>query len=279
VCNCAYVPRRSREEHVPVWRRRGWPSAGQIGLAIVVGLVIAVFVGAITRHDDSKAVVPASTSASTSVLATSSTSTSATTTTSAPVARPTVASTVAPATTSTPAPPRLLPLTIAAASHQDSYERDTDFGDWIDVDGCQNTRATLLIRTSRVPVTFTSAKNCTVQTGNWTDPWSGAVTTVAHDFQIDHTVPLANAWRSGAWAWTHGQRVAYANDLADKDHLVPIVASENESKGDSGPDEWKPPKRSAWCRYALAWDRIKAKWHLTATPSEWTALKQMAATC
>jgi len=105
------------------------------------------------------------------------------------------------------------------------------------------------------------------------------VSSFAHDFQIDHTVPLANAWRSGAWSWTQAQRVAYANDLADKDHLVPILAAVNESKGDRGPDEWKPPKVTSWCRYALDWDRIKAKWHLTATPGEWTALKQMAATC
>ena len=123
----------------------------------------------------------------------------------------------------------------------------------------------LLIRTSRAPVTYTTARDCTVKTGLWTDPWSGRTTTVAHDLQIDHTVPLANAWRSGAWAWTHDQRVAYANDLADPDHLVAIISSENESKGDDGPDAWKPPNRAAWCRYALAWDHIESKWHLTAT--------------
>ena len=168
---------------------------------------------------------------------------------------------------------------IAPASHADTYSRDADFGGWIDIDGCRDTRATLLIRTSQVPVTFTTANNCTVRTGKWIDPWSGAVTTVAHDFQIDHTVPLANAWRSGAWSWTHNQRVAYTNDLADQDHLVPILASENEAKGDDGPDQWRPPAATAWCRYALDWDRIKAKWHLTATSTEWTALQQMATAC
>ena len=56
-------------------------------------------------------------------------------------------------------------------------------------------------------------------------------------------------------------------------------ASENESKGDDGPDQWKPPNQKTWCVYAIAWDRIKAKWHLTATPAEWSALVAMAATC
>jgi hypothetical protein len=169
---------------------------------------------------------------------------------------------------------------VAAASHADAYSRNTDFGSWIDVDhDCQNTRAEILIRTSRAPTTFTTASGCTVKTGRWTDPWSGVTTTVAHDFDIDHTVPLANAWRSGAWAWTRAQRVAYANDLADTDHLVAIESSENRSRGDDGPEEWRPPNRGAWCRYALDWDHIKARWHLTATQSEWDALVQMATTC
>jgi hypothetical protein len=173
----------------------------------------------------------------------------------------------------------LKPLAIAAPSHAESYNRAADFGAWVDVDGCKDTRAELLIRTSAVPVTFTRASQCTVKTGRWTDPWSGVTTTSAHEFQIDHTVPLANAWRSGAWAWTRQQRVAYANDLTDRRHLVPILASENESKSDRGPDEWKPPNHDAWCTYALVWDRIKVKWHLSATRTEWNALVAMALTC
>jgi hypothetical protein len=264
------------------WRRgRGWPTAGQLGLAIVVGLLVAVFIGVLTRHDGSKAAAP---STSTTTIPASTTTARASSTTHPLVTHPptTVTHPATTVTPTTPAPPptnQLVPLPIAAASHTDSYSRDREFGDWIDVDGCQDTRATLLIRTSQAPITFTTAKACTVKTGKWVDPWSGAVTTVAHAFQIDHTVPLANAWRSGAWSWTQAQRVAYTNDLADKDHLVPILGAENESKGDRGPDEWKPPAQSAWCRYALDWDHIKAKWHLSTTPSEWAAIEQMAHTC
>jgi hypothetical protein len=173
----------------------------------------------------------------------------------------------------------LISLRIAPTSHAASYDRAADFGGFVDVDGCRNTRAELLIRTSAVPATFTRASDCTVRTGRWTDPWSGVTTTVARDLQIDHTVPLANAWRSGAWAWTHAQRIAYANDLSDATHLAAILGSENESKGDSGPDAWKPPSRTAWCTYARVWDRIKAKWNLSATSTEWNALVAMAATC
>jgi len=150
---------------------------------------------------------------------------------------PSTASSV-PTTTLVTVPPtnpasRLVPLTIAPPSHADTYHRDVDFGGFEDVEGCENTRAVVLTRTSRAPVTYTTARDCTVKTGLWTDP----------------------------------------------DHLVAIISSENESKGDDGPDGWKPPNRAAWCRYALAWDHIESKWHLSATRAEWNALLVMAATC
>jgi hypothetical protein len=168
---------------------------------------------------------------------------------------------------------------VIAQPHVDGYDRDL-FGAGDDADhDCQNTRAEVLIAESQIPVTFTSAAGCTVATGQWTDPWSGAVNTSASALEVDHTVPLANAWRSGAWAWAHEQRVAYANDLLDNGHLIAIPAGENQSKADDGPDAWRPPARSAWCAYARVWTAIKARWNLTATPAEWSAILEMAATC
>jgi hypothetical protein len=234
------------------WRHvRGWPRVGQIGFAVLIGVVVAAAI-------------------STAADGGGSARTSATSVTPSTYVRP---STTIRSTSS------LVPLTIAPASHQDTYNRAADFGAFVAVDGCKNTRAILLIRASRAPVTFTTSQQCTVKTGRWTDPWSGTTTTVAYDLQIDHTIPLANAWRSGAWAWTYEQRSAYANDLTDADHLVAILSSENEAKGDEGPDQWKPPNPAEWCRYAMAWDRIDAKWHLSVTPAEWNAIVTMAATC
>ena len=269
------------------WRNsRDWSLAWQLVVAVLVILVGVLAAAAISdalygsassksASQSTKVTTNTPTASNTAAPSTTRVVRSTTTTTHTPTtvaARPTAPSTSAPSSS-------LVPLTIAPFSHRDSYNRDADFGGWIDVDGCKDTRAEVLIRTSQAPVTFTRPSQCTVKTGRWTDPWSGVTTTVAHDFQIDHTVPLANAWRSGAWAWTHAQRVAYANDLTDTDHLVPILASENESKGDSGPDQWKPPNHGAWCRYALDWDHIAAKWHLNVTPAEWNAIVAMAANC
>ena len=177
-----------------------------------------------------------------------------------------------------PLPGGITPLAIAEP-HLDGYDRDL-FGDWDDVDhDCQNTRAEVLIVESQVPVTFTTLASCTVATGQWLDPWSGSVSTDASALDVDHTVPLANVWRSGAWTWTPERRVAYANDLADDAHLIAIPAGENRSKGDDGPDAWRPPSSASWCTYARVWTAVKAKWNLSATSAEWTAILDMASTC
>src|SRR5262245_31833318 len=90
--------------------------------------------------------------------------------------------------------PGLITRLTLAEPHFEGYERNL-FGDWDDVDhDCQNTRAEVLIVESQVPVTFTTHASCTVATGQWVDPWSGVVTTVASALDVDHTVPLANAW-------------------------------------------------------------------------------------
>ena len=197
--------------------------------------------------------------------------------------RPGAAGVAAPTTTSTTSvgaeiAPGVRRLVIAPA-HPDGYDRAL-FSDWTDPDGdCQDTRAEILIASSALPVTFTSSTSCTVATGSWTDPWSGAVVTSARSLDIDHTVPLANAWRSGAWSWTPEARAAYAVDAADPGHLLAIPLGENRSKGDDGPESWRPPDRGSWCRYVQIWTGVKAKWSLTATPEEWAAIEEMAATC
>jgi len=61
--------------------------------------------------------------------------------------------------------------------------------------------------------------------------------------------------------------------------ITTTSASANRSKGDQGPDAWKPPSTAFWCQYATAWIHVKQTWALTATPTEWQALQVMSATC
>ena len=272
---------------------------GAVLITLVVAAIAAILIGAIVTsgpsHPDAREDAPASTFAPPVTQIGPTTPSTAAPTTTLPPAPPTTAQQTTPRPRTAPpttppqrsAPPTvtaagvgpLTPLRIAAASHQDTYDRSAFGAGWTDANGdCRNTRAEILIAESLVPVTMSST-GCTVAYGRWVDRWSGTVTTTAHALDIDHTVPLANAWRSGAWSWTSARRVAYANDLADNGHLIAIPASENRTKGDSGPEEWRPPVRADWCDYAVNWTHIKAKWGLTATPDEWAALETMAATC
>ncbi|TVY16532.1 putative secreted protein, partial [Lachnellula arida] len=106
----------------------------------------------------------------------------------------------------------------------------------------------------------------------------GATWTAASDLDIDHLVPLSNAWKSGAAAWTTPQRQAFANDLTNP-QLLAVTDNVNESKSDSGPEDWKPELKSYWCTYAKMWVKVKGVYDLTITSAEKSALTTMLDTC
>lgn len=173
----------------------------------------------------------------------------------------------------------LAQLSVAPWNTTADYDRDSwDPGDDADSD-CQNTRAEVLVRDSLTPVTFVDGMRCRVATGTWFDERTNQTFTIADDVQIDHTVALANAHRSGGWAWGSARKRQFANDLAHTDTLVAMHAATNNAKGDKSPDRWKPPHLGAWCAYATDWASIKIRWSLTVTPAEFAALDTMLDTC
>src|SRR5262249_41074602 len=128
----------------------------------------------------------------------------------------------------------------------------------------------VLIQESLKPVT----KNffCTVSKGRWYSYYNAKYYTNAYGgkVQIDHTVPVENAWISGAWKWTKATRVRYYNDLGDPRTLVAVDAHDNESKGDQDVTSWLPSH--GVCRYIRSWVAVKTRWHLSVTAAEREAL-------
>jgi hypothetical protein len=173
-----------------------------------------------------------------------------------------------------PAPSRPNSLTVAAESHASSYNRDL-FPHWITISGSCNTREEVLKRDGTGVVVNSS---CAATSGSWRSPYDGATWTNPSDIDIDHMVPLAEAWQSGAWAWTTARRQTYANDLGGPE-LWAVTDNVNQSKSDQDPATWQPPLSSFRCTYARAWIQVKWFYNLTVDSAEKSALNGMLATC
>ena len=184
--------------------------------------------------------------------------------------------TAAPAVESLPLADAVAALP-AAAESRDGYSRDA-FKHWVDADrdGC-NTRAEVLLAESRIEPTVED--RCKVTAGEWLSYYDGVTVTAPSGLDIDHMVPLAEAWDSGASGWTASRREAYANDLDADRSLVAVTASTNRSKGDQDPADWLPPLASARCTYTVDWVATKLRWGLTVDSRERTALAGLADGC
>ncbi|MEW2147755.1 HNH endonuclease family protein [Streptomyces albidoflavus] len=177
------------------------------------------------------------------------------------------------------------PLTLADAIDQipsapesrEGYKR-TSFKHWTDADrnGC-NTRAEVLIAESRVKPTIED--RCRVVSGEWYSYYDGVTVDAPGGLDIDHMVPLAEAWDSGASEWDAARREAYANDLGADASLVAVTARTNRSKADQDPAEWLPPLADARCTYIAEWVGTKLRWQLAADDTERAALTDIAEGC
>jgi hypothetical protein len=157
------------------------------------------------------------------------------------------------------------------------YSRDL-FPLWIDADsdGC-NTRYEVLI--AEAVTTPTIGSGCSLTGGRWYSYYDGAYWTATSDIDIDHMVPLAEAWDSGARLWTTAQRQAYANDLGDDRPLAAVTDNVNQAKGDKDPAEWLPPLTGVRCRYIGEWAAVKTRWGLTVDSTEKSTLTSLANSC
>ncbi|KOV94603.1 hypothetical protein ADL02_09770 [Streptomyces sp. NRRL WC-3723] len=157
------------------------------------------------------------------------------------------------------------------------YRRDA-FKHWIDADkdGC-NTRAEVL--KAEAVVAPEQGARCTLSQGRWYSPYDDRYITGPRGLDIDHRVPLAEAWDSGASTWTAAEREAYANDLGDDRALIAVSAASNRSKADQDPTTWLPPAQGYRCQYVTDWIADKIRWGLSIDPAEHTALSDVLDAC
>jgi hypothetical protein len=166
-----------------------------------------------------------------------------------------------------------------SAESRDGYDRDA-FRHWNSgddpSDGC-NTRNEVLIAEAVEPPTV--GPRCRLAGGRWWSYYDHVWATSVSGLDIDHMVPLAESWDSGASAWTAQRREAYANDQGAQTSLVAVMAGTNRSKADQDPAQWMPPAAAAHCRYIADWTGTKLRWGLTADETEVAALRDAAGSC
>ncbi len=162
-----------------------------------------------------------------------------------------------------------------ATEHRDGYDRDK-FVHWVDADGdgC-NARNEVLIEEADDPPTVGSG--CSLSGGRWYSYYDGVSHTQTSDVDIDHLVPLAEAWDSGAYQWTASRRQSYANDLGDRRTLVGVTDNVNQAKGDQDIAEWLPTQQQ--CRYLGEFVAVKIRWSLAVDSAERAAMKDLAGGC
>ncbi|MEV4041483.1 HNH endonuclease family protein [Streptomyces sp. NPDC049744] len=157
------------------------------------------------------------------------------------------------------------------------YQRDA-FKHWVDTDkdGCTTRNEVLLEEAVNAPE---RTGRCTLTDGTWYSPYDDTYVAGPRGLDIDHRVPLAEAWDSGAGEWTAAEREAYANDLGDPRSLIAVTAKSNRSKADQDPATWMPPSEANRCEYFTHWVTVKSRWELAIDAAEQQALQALADEC
>lgn len=148
------------------------------------------------------------------------------------------------------------------------------FPHWIDEDGdCIDTRGEVLQRenTSEAVV-----KNCKVVAGEWFDVYSGKVYNNPSLLDIDHIIPLKEAWLSGGNGWSESKSTAFANDF---ENLLAVSITPNRQKKEKDPSKWLPPQKEYVCEYIERWVYLKKKYNLKMDSEEKKTIEEIQKKC
>ncbi|MCL2803940.1 MAG: HNH endonuclease family protein [Micrococcales bacterium] len=157
-----------------------------------------------------------------------------------------------------------LPPEVAPTAEIPPYQRAAFGPAWQDTDhnGC-DTRNDVLKRDLTQVEFKPRTHDCVVISGVLEDPYTGDTinfvkgNTTSTEVQIDHVIPLKQAWQAGAWAWSDQKRLEFANDF---DELLAVSGQANQSKGDKGPANWLPAQNQ--CPYAITYAQMANRYDL-----------------
>ncbi|WP_435975419.1 HNH endonuclease [Streptomyces sp. Qhu_M48] len=140
-------------------------------------------------------------------------------------------------------------------------------------DGCDTRSEVLLTEAVEAP---TTGAGCALTGGRWTSPYDGQSVSDPATLRVDHLVPLAEAWESGASDWTADRRERFANDQGAAATLVAVTARSQRDRAGRDPAAWVPTDAARYCRYLGDWVGTKLRWDLSADKDEVETLKLFA---
>lgn len=171
--------------------------------------------------------------------------------------------------------------TLAVADGGDVPGFSGDLFAWnSDTDGNScDTRDDVLRRDLTSVVLQAGTDGCVVLRGTLTSPYSGQQVDMDHEsgtVEIDHLVPLEDAWRHGASGWSPEMRATFANDPLN---LVTVLADDVSLKAGAGAAEWLPTDDGYRCEYVARQVAVKKKYELTVSADEADAMGTVLRAC
>ncbi|WP_342661859.1 HNH endonuclease family protein [Corynebacterium ulceribovis] len=183
--------------------------------------------------------------------------------------------------------PLLAQLQVKGRAPKTGYSRDFFGQAWTDDvtvefghNGC-DTRNDILRRDLTNIEIKPNTNDCVAKSGTLIDPYSGKEIAFVRgprssEVQIDHVVPLADAYQKGAQGWDEQKRKDFANDPLN---LLAVDGPLNQKKGAGDAATWLPPAKSYRCLYATRLVLVKAKYDVWVTQAEHDALSRQLDTC
>ena len=149
---------------------------------------------------------------------------------------------------------------------------------WIDMDGDgQDTRQEVLIEENLATPEETEYRDGKIVKGLWQCLYTGEMFTDPTDLDIDHFVPLKEAYASGGDTWYPAQKKVYSNFTGTEHHLIAVKKGANRSKGAKDPAHWLPKTNVCW--YVTTWVKVKIQWELSFDEEEKTAVLEILDEC
>ena len=94
--------------------------------------------------------------------------------------------------------------------------------------------------------------------------------------QIDHVVPLLDAWQKGAQQWDQPKRTQFANDPLN---LLAVSGKANRNKKAGDVATWLPSNKDFRCAYVTRVVDVKAKYGVWMTRDEHDAASRILTKC